>query len=56
MVFHGAKVDHVCVCESDEMVAALKKEGAEVKYSPNDEGIHSLLTEDEHPELFESGC
>jgi len=51
--FHGAKDDHVAVRESDEMVDSLKKEGAEVKYSRNNEGIHSPPTEKEHLELFE---
>jgi predicted peptidase len=51
--FHGVKDDHVPVRESDEMVAALKKEGAEVKYSRNNEGTHSPPTEKEHLELFE---
>ncbi len=51
--FHGAKDDHVPVRESDEMVDALIKAGAEVKYSRNAEGIHSPPTEKEHLELFE---
>jgi predicted peptidase len=51
--FHGAKDDHVPVRESDEMVEALKKEGAEVKYSRNNEKKHSPPTEEEHLELFE---
>jgi predicted peptidase len=51
--FHGAKDDRVPVRESDEMVDALKKEGADVKYSRNDERKHSPPTEEEHLELFE---
>jgi predicted peptidase len=51
--FHGAKDDHVPVRESDEMVEALKKEGAEVKYSRDNERAHSPPTEKEHLELFE---
>jgi predicted peptidase len=51
--FHGAKDDHVPVRESDEMVDALKKEGAEVRYSRNNERTHSPPTENEHLELFE---
>jgi predicted peptidase len=51
--FHGAKDDHVPVRESDEMVEALKKEGAEVKYTRHDERKHSPPTETEHLALFE---
>jgi predicted peptidase len=51
--FHGAKDDRVPVRESDEMVDALKKEGAEVKYTRSDSRAHSPPTEKEHLELFE---
>jgi len=51
--FHGAKDDHVPVRESDEMVDALKKEGAEVKYTRDDERVHSPPTEKEHLALFD---
>ena len=51
--FHGAKDDHVPVHESDDMVEALRKEGAKVKYSRDNERAHSPPTEDEHLELFE---
>jgi len=51
--FHGAKDDHVPVHESDEMVDALKKEGAEVKYTRHDERKHSPPMEKEHIELFD---
>ena len=51
--FHGVKDDHVLVRESDEMVEALKKEGAEVKYSRDTERAHSPPSENEHLELFE---
>jgi acetyl esterase/lipase len=50
--FHGEKDDHVSVRESDEMVAALKKEGAEVRYLRSAEKAHSPPTEKEHLELF----
>jgi predicted peptidase len=52
--FHGVKDDRVPVRESDEMVDALKKEGAkEVKYSRDEERKHSPPTEEEHFLLFE---
>lgn len=51
--FHGEKDNYVPVRESDEMVDALKKEGAEVKYSRDNERAHSPPTENEHIELFE---
>lgn len=51
--FHGAKDNRVPVRESDEMVAALKKEGAEVIYSRDNERAHSPPTEEEHLKLFE---
>jgi predicted peptidase len=52
--FHGAKDDHVSVRESDEMVDALKKEGAkEIKYTRDKERKHSPPTEEEHLLLFE---
>lgn len=51
--FHGAKDNRVPVRESDEMVAALKKEGAKVKYTRNNERAHSPPTEKEHLELFD---
>ncbi len=51
--FHGVKDDHNSIRESDEMVDALKKEGAEVRYSRKNEGIHSPPSESEHLELFE---
>jgi predicted peptidase len=51
--FHGVKDDHVPVRESDEMVEALKKEGAEVHYSRDPERAHSPPTENEHLLLFE---
>ena len=51
--FHGVKDDQVPVRESDEMVEALKKEGAEVKYSRDTERAHSPPSENEHLELFE---
>ncbi len=51
--FHGAKDDRVPVRESDDMVDALKKEGADVKYTRTDERKHSPPTEKEHLELFE---
>jgi predicted peptidase len=50
--FHGVRDDHVPVRESDDMVAALKKEGAEVEYSRNSERGHSPPTEEEHLELL----
>lgn len=51
--FHGAKDDYVPVHICDEMVDALKKNGAVVQYSRKDEGIHSQPTENEHLEVFE---
>ena len=52
--FHGVKDDHVPVRESDEIVDALKKEGAEaIKYSRDNERAHSPPTEKEHLLLFE---
>jgi len=51
--FHGAKDNRVPVRESDEMVDALKKEEAEVKYSCDNERAHSPPSEKEHLELFE---
>ena len=50
--FHGAKDDRVPVSESDEMVDALKKAGADVTYTRNDERTHSPPSEEEHLELF----
>lgn len=52
--FHGVKDDRVPVRESDEMVDALKKEGAkEIKYTRDKERKHSPPTEEEHLLLFE---
>jgi predicted peptidase len=51
--FHGAKDDHTPVHICDEMVDVLKKNGAEVKYSRKDEGIHSQPPEKEHLKVFE---
>ena len=51
--FHGVKDDRVPVRESDEMVDALEKDGAEVKYSRDNDRTHSPPTENEHLELFE---
>lgn len=50
--FHGAKDDRVPVSESDEMVDALKKDGADVIYTRKDERKHSPPSEEEHLELF----
>jgi predicted peptidase len=51
--FHGVKDDRVPVRESDEMVEALKKEGAEVKYSRDPERGHSPPSDKEHLQLFD---
>ena len=51
--FHGAKDYHVPVRESTDMVDALKKEGAEVRYSRITDRAHSAPSEKEHLELFE---
>jgi len=51
--FHGAQDDRVPVHESDEMVDALKKEGADVTYTRSDSRTHSPPSEEEHLELFE---
>lgn len=51
--FHGAKDTLVSVRESDEMVEYYKKNGAEVKYSRNPEGIHCPPTLEQHLEVLQ---
>jgi predicted peptidase len=51
--FHGAKDTLVSVRESDEMVAEYNKNGAEIKYFRNPEGIHCPPTVEKHLELLQ---
>jgi predicted peptidase len=51
-VFHGAKDKKVPPQDSEVMVAALKKAGAEVKFSLDPNRDHRPPTEAEHLELF----
>lgn len=52
-IFHGAKDNRVPPRESEEMVKALKAEGAEVRFSLDPERAHSPPSDEEHLKLFE---
>lgn len=53
-VFHGAKDEAVPLRRSEEMVAALKKLGADVKFTVYPEAGHDSWTETyENPELYQ---
>jgi predicted peptidase len=53
-VFHGAKDEAVPLSRSEEMVKALKEEGAEVKFTIYPEAGHDSWTETyNNPELYQ---
>jgi len=52
-VFHGAKDNRVPPSESEQMVAALKAEGADVTLSLDPERGHSPPSDEEHLRLFD---
>jgi predicted peptidase len=52
-VFHGAKDGRIPPRESEQMVAALKAEGADVKFSLDPERGHSPPSDEDHMRLFE---
>jgi len=52
-VFHGARDERVPPSESEEMVAALKAEGADVRLSLDPERAHRPPTDEDHMRLFQ---
>ena len=52
-VFHGAKDDRVPPSESEQMVKALKDEGAAVQYSLDPDRAHAPPSDEEHLRIFE---
>lgn len=52
-VFHGAKDEAVPLRRSEEMVAALKRVGADVKFTVYPEAGHDSWTETYNPELYQ---
>jgi predicted peptidase len=52
-VFHGAKDNRVPPSESEQMVTALKAEGADVRFSLDPERAHAPPSDEEHRRLFE---
>jgi predicted peptidase len=52
-VFHGARDDRIPPRESEQMVAALRAEGADVRLSLDPERGHSPPSDEDHMRLFE---
>jgi predicted peptidase len=52
-VFHGARDRRIPPRESEEMVAALKAEGADVRVSLDPERGHAPPSDEDHMRLFE---